>query len=108
EDSRGAINERGAAAANWYAKLTERTFEIAETVKAIAAELGKTPAQVALRWNIEHPGVTAPIIGARTLAQLEDNLGSIGWELPEASPRRLDEVSQWRLPYPYISPRGFT
>jgi aryl-alcohol dehydrogenase-like predicted oxidoreductase len=106
--SRGAYNEQSPSADQWYARLTDRAYAIADTVGEIANELGRTRAQVALRWNIEHPDVTAPIIGARTPEQLEDNLGSLGWNLPEEHRRRLDEVSSYELPYWYVSPRGFT
>ncbi|MEU4794218.1 aldo/keto reductase [Streptomyces sp. NPDC023327] len=41
-------------------------------MKELATELGHTPAQVALACNLHSPGVTVPIIGARTLAQLEE------------------------------------
>lgn len=108
EDSRGAAAEMSLTAAQWIAKLSERTFEIAAAVKEVAAALGRTPAQVALRWNIEQPDVTAPIIGARTPEQLADNLGAVGWRLPEEHLERLNAVSEVRLPYPYISPRGIT
>jgi aryl-alcohol dehydrogenase-like predicted oxidoreductase len=45
-----------------------------ETLREIAAGRGKTPAQVALNWLLQQPGVTAPIIGARTPEQLEENV----------------------------------
>ena len=44
-------------------------------------EIGKSPAQIALNWLLQRPGVTAPILGARTMEQLEDNLGAVGWSL---------------------------
>src|SRR5262249_22145556 len=43
----------------------------------------------ALNWVVHRPGVTAPIIGARTMDQLEDNLGSVGWQLEEEQWRAL-------------------
>jgi aryl-alcohol dehydrogenase-like predicted oxidoreductase len=67
----------------------------------VAEEAGKSPAQVALNWLLHRPGVTAPIIGVRTLAHLEDNLGAIDWSLSEAHMARLNEVSELELPYPY-------
>ncbi|MGY2063269.1 aldo/keto reductase, partial [Nocardia gipuzkoensis] len=57
--------------------LTERGLDIADVVKEIAVQLDRTPSQVALAWTLRTPGVTAPIIGARTVAQLEDNLGAL-------------------------------
>lgn len=73
--------------------VTERTLAIADVVKEIASELGRTPAQVALAWTMRAPGVTAPIIGARTAAQLEDNLGALQVDLTPSQLARLDEVS---------------
>ncbi|MCZ1012545.1 aldo/keto reductase, partial [Streptomyces lydicus] len=57
--------------------VTERNLTVADTVREVATELGRTPAQVALAWTLQNPGVTAPIIGARTPTQLEDNLGAL-------------------------------
>jgi aryl-alcohol dehydrogenase-like predicted oxidoreductase len=68
---------------------------------AVADELGKSPAQVALRWLLQQPGVTAPIIGARTVDQLNENLGAVGWLLDAEYLQRLACASQQRLPYPY-------
>ncbi|WP_307865588.1 aldo/keto reductase [Streptomyces montanisoli] len=50
--------------------LTERNLAIADAVKDVATELGRTPAQVGLAWTLQNPDVTAPIIGDRTPAQL--------------------------------------
>ncbi|MBV8814341.1 MAG: aldo/keto reductase, partial [Verrucomicrobia bacterium] len=47
------------------------------------------------------PGVTAPIIGARRMQQLEANLGSVGWHLSEDQVAYLDEASAIAPPYPY-------
>jgi aryl-alcohol dehydrogenase-like predicted oxidoreductase len=62
-------------------------------VAALAQEKGHTPAQVALAWVMHRPAVTAPIIGPRTMAQLEDNLGALEVTLTDDDLRRIDEVS---------------
>jgi aryl-alcohol dehydrogenase-like predicted oxidoreductase len=62
-------------------------------VIAIAQELGKTPAQVALAWVLDHPEVTCAIMGADTVAQLDDNLGAVGWTLDPELRGRLDQAS---------------
>lgn len=67
----------------------------------MAEECGKHPAQVALRWLLQRPGVTAPIIGARTLEHLENNLGAVGWTLSDEQMQRLTQVSEPKLVYPY-------
>ncbi|EMD26598.1 aldo/keto reductase [Amycolatopsis azurea] len=81
--------------------LTERTFTIVDVVKEVAAELGRTPAQVGLAWTLRNPGVTAPIIGARTPAQLEDNLGALEVDFTPSQLARLDEVSAIDLGFPH-------
>ncbi|HXF60405.1 MAG TPA: aldo/keto reductase, partial [Caldilineaceae bacterium] len=63
-------------------------------VLAVARELGKTPAQVALAWVLSHPEVTCAITGGDTIAHLEDNVGALGWSLPPELRERLDKVSQ--------------
>ena len=50
-------------------------------------------AQIALNWLLRRRGVVAVTIGARTLPQLDDNLGAVGWELTADQVRRLDQVS---------------
>jgi len=64
---------------------------------------GKSHSQVALNWLLQRPGVTAPILGARTPAHLEDNLGATGWNLSAEHMDRLDQASAQPLPYPYES-----
>jgi aryl-alcohol dehydrogenase-like predicted oxidoreductase len=81
-------------------RMTERGFAIADAVRAGAEQLGKTPAQVALNWVLSRDGITAPILGARTTDQLDDNLGSIGWKLDVEVERSLDEASRIDLGYP--------
>lgn len=65
----------------------------------VAAQVGKTPAQVAVRWVVEQPAITAAIVGARTAEQLRDSLGATGWRLPGDALERLNAVS--RLPDRY-------
>lgn len=72
-----------------------------DTVEEIARETGRSVAQVSLRWVSQRPGVTAPIVGARTLEQFEDNLAATGWSLTDEQMGRLNAVSERRLPYPY-------
>lgn len=80
---------------------SEKNLAIAETLGSVAATLGKSSSQVALAWAAGQPGVTAPIFGARTLEQLEDNLGAADLSLPDEARKRLDEVSALELVYPY-------
>jgi aryl-alcohol dehydrogenase-like predicted oxidoreductase len=81
-------------------RLTPRTLAIANEAKAIAQEIGATTVQVALRWLLEQPGVVSPIIGARTVAQLEDSLGCFAIALTPEHLARLDAVSAIELGFP--------
>jgi aryl-alcohol dehydrogenase-like predicted oxidoreductase len=81
--------------------LTERGLAIAEVVQGVAGELGASPAQVAIAWTLLEPAVTAPILGARTLAQLEDNLGALELQLEEGHQRRLAAASRIELGFPH-------
>ena len=85
----------------WSKYANERTWGVIDAMNAIAKETEKTPAQVALNWVLNRPGITAPIIGVRTMAHLEDNLGATGWTLSTGQMRTLDEASDLSLPYPY-------
>lgn len=88
---------------SWAAYANERTWQVIDTLLSIAADVEKTPAQIALNWLLRKPAVTAPILGARTLTHLQDNLGASGWSLTSEQVSRLDQASAQPLPYPYES-----
>lgn len=73
-------------------RLTEHTLAVAGLVGEIAREIGKTPAQVALAWTLLNPAVVSPVLGARTPAQLEDNLGALEVELSADHVARIDAL----------------
>jgi aryl-alcohol dehydrogenase-like predicted oxidoreductase len=104
----GASSRKQVAAGNGF--LTARGLDIAEVVTDIAAELGTTASRVALAWTLLNPAITAPIVGARSLAQLEDNLGALQVELDPRHQARLDEMSGIELGFPHQALRrlGFT
>jgi len=79
----------------------ERTWGTLDAVEQVAKAIGKSMAQVSLRWLIQKPGVTAPIIGAKTLEQLKDNMDVIGWKLSDDDMKKLDEASFIAPPYPW-------
>jgi aryl-alcohol dehydrogenase-like predicted oxidoreductase len=83
--------------------IQERTRRIAETVKAIADEVGRSPAQVAANWvrQQQSRSLMIPILGARSAAQLKDNLAILEWELTADQLRRLDEASEIELGFPH-------
>jgi aryl-alcohol dehydrogenase-like predicted oxidoreductase len=101
DDTRiGAATKHGWSE-GWDAYNNERTWSVIDTLFEVAAETGKTVPQIALNWVKDAPAITAPIIGARTLVQLNDNLGSTGWALTGEQRERLNAVSAITPPYPY-------
>ncbi len=79
----------------------ERNWKIVDELVAVAKELGRTPAEVALNWATRRPGVVSTIIGATTPAQLAANLGALEFTLPPELSKRLDEVSAPHVGFPY-------
>jgi aryl-alcohol dehydrogenase-like predicted oxidoreductase len=80
-------------------KMSERNLAIARAVVEVAGKAGKSPAQVALNWLRPKRGMV-PILGARTLSQLEDNLRCLEWSLDAQQIERLDEASAIELGFP--------
>lgn len=89
-DSRGASEQAGKI----EAYLDEGSRGIVESVVRAAEGLGWTPLEVALVWVRDRPGVTAPIVGARTAVQLKAALGAEDKELPAEIRDALDDVSE--------------
>ncbi|WDS37021.1 aldo/keto reductase [Pseudoxanthomonas sp.] len=79
----------------------ERLFGIVDVLDAIAGETGHTIPQIAINWLLQRPTVSTVLIGARTEAQLRDNLGAVGWSLDAGQLARLDAASLVDAPYPY-------
>jgi len=82
-----------------FARPTERNFAVAKEVVKLAKAAGKSPAQVALNW-LRARRSTIPIIGARKLSQLEDNLNCVKWSLNAKQLAQLDKVSKIELGFP--------
>jgi len=78
----------------------ERKTRISRAVVEVGKDIGRSPSQVALAWLRQQPGVVIPIIGARTAAQLKDNLGSVEFSLEGPHLKRLDEASRIELGFP--------
>jgi len=66
----------------------------------VADEAGKTPAQTALRWALQMPGITSVIAGARSAEQFKDSCGASGWSLSNEQMERLCAASEPQLSYP--------
>ncbi|MFA5495881.1 MAG: aldo/keto reductase [Porticoccaceae bacterium] len=81
--------------------VDERSLDIIEAVVAVAEEIGSTPARVALSWVCRQAEVTSPIIGARTLAQLEDNVQCLDLALGDEHLARLSDLTRPVLSFPH-------
>ena len=75
-------------------------------IESIAKRIDKNPAQVALRWVMERPGITSAIVGARNVDQLLDNLDSTGWKLDSELSETLTKISQPDPRYPQSMEKG--
>lgn len=71
----------------------DAAFDVLDVVESLSKEKGCTPSQLAVAWCAAQPAVTSPIIGPRTMEQLEDNLGALDVEVTDADRSRLDEVA---------------
>ena len=79
----------------------ERLYTIVDALDEVAAETGKSIAQVSLNWLLQRPTVVNLIIGARDEEQLKQNLGAIGWNLTTDQVKKLDAASEVDPIYPY-------
>ena len=79
-------------------RATDHTWEVLDFLRAMASDKGCSMSQLALAWNMAQPGVTAPIIGPRTFAQVEDNLQAVHVELTEQDLARIDDL---------VPPKGY-
>jgi aryl-alcohol dehydrogenase-like predicted oxidoreductase len=83
-----------------YGGVGERVNGIAREVIAVAEEIGATPSQVAIAWVRAQPWLTVPIVGARSEAQLRDNLGALEVELGDEHVERLSAASGFDVGFP--------
>jgi len=79
----------------------ERNLQIAGVAAGIGKEIGATPSQVAIAWAMQQPGVVIPILGARTSAQLEDNLGAVDVVLSPEHLSWLESASAFDIGFPH-------
>ncbi len=85
----------------------EYLYDVVDALDAVAAETGKTVAQVALNWLLSRPTVCNVVVGARNEEQLKQNLGAVGWSLTAEQISLLDDASHKTPTYPYWHQRGF-
>jgi len=75
--------------------FSERSWTIQDAIEDLGRELGgRSVSQVALAWLLANPVITAPIIGPRSLEQLQDNLGAVEFKLPAEAVQKLNEISK--------------
>jgi aryl-alcohol dehydrogenase-like predicted oxidoreductase len=75
-----------------FAETARQTLEIVEQLRPVAVERGETLAQLALAWALTKPGISSVLVGANSMAQLEENLAAAGHRLSEEELRRVDEI----------------
>jgi aryl-alcohol dehydrogenase-like predicted oxidoreductase len=85
----------------------EYLYKVVDALDEVAAETGKTVAQIALNWLLQRPTVSSVVIGARNEEQLVQNLGAVGWNLTPEQVAKLDAASATTKPYPYWHQAGF-
>lgn len=87
---------------SWSRNDRNRTWRVIEELLAVADQVGRTPAQVALNWLTTQTRPTViPVVGADTAAHLSDNLGATDWRLDPELRSRLDQASEPEPVYPY-------
>lgn len=97
----GVLTGRDAASLRWPEEATERSRAVVSALAGVAEESGCTPAQAAIAWLLhrESPELV-PIVGVRSAAQLEENLGALDVELSDEQRDRLDEAAAPALGFP--------
>jgi aryl-alcohol dehydrogenase-like predicted oxidoreductase len=85
----------------------EYVYSVVDALDEVAAETGKSVPQIALNWLLQRPTVSTLIIGARTEAQLVDNLGAVGWTLAPEHVKKLEAASAITPAYPYWHQKSF-
>ena len=76
--------------------LIEQNFEILDRVREVSDESGLSPAQVSLQWLLNKQDITAPIIGARTVEQLNENVRSVTGSITDDQFERLNNSGDWK------------
>lgn len=84
-----------------FQRFKERNWTILQVLLDVAKQIERPPAQVALNWAATQPGITSLIVGASKLAQFEDNLRLVEFEIPGELRKRLDQVSAVEPGHPY-------
>lgn len=89
----GSRLERSGRESLFGERVTRRGVEVARALEPIARERGLTASQLALLWCKDQPGITSPIIGPRTMQQLEEALKVLDMQLEDDDRERLDALN---------------
>lgn len=93
-DSHPAESDRARSVPRYF---SDQNWDLLDKMETIGQEKGGySISQIALAWLLSDPLMTSPIIGPRTLEQLQDNLGAVGLRLAPSEKELLDEASSWR------------
>ena len=74
------------------AECFPRNLRVVEDLKGLAAQHGRSLPQLALRWTTSNPVVSTALVGCRTVAEVEDNVGALGWSIAEAELAEIDAI----------------
>ncbi len=108
---RGEAAPGGSRLASWtdsYRQFdNDRGWAVLEAVRRVASRHGATPAAVSIAWLLSRPEATSVVVGARTVAQLEENLAALSLKLTPEDLAELDQAStmEWGYPYSFIAMR---
>jgi aryl-alcohol dehydrogenase-like predicted oxidoreductase len=78
-------------------EITDRDWQVVDALESVAADLGRSMAQVAINWAVTQPAVASVVVGASSAEQLDSNLAALDFEIPADARRRLDEASAPQL-----------
>ena len=81
-------------------EVGEQELKAGEVVMKVAHELGRSPAQIAINWVRHQPGNIIPILGCRTLAQVQDNLRCLDFQLNDSQMEGLSKLADFKLAFP--------
>ncbi len=76
----------------FHSPTFETALEAVATVRKVGEHYEKTPAQAAIGWVLQQPGITSAIVGARNPRQVQENVGAMGWELSDEDIKMLSDV----------------
>jgi aryl-alcohol dehydrogenase-like predicted oxidoreductase len=104
--SRAAVGDR------WDDNETQRggdkTFNIIEALISISEKYERSVSQISLAWLLKKQPVIFPIIGARKIEQMEDNLKAVDFSISDEDEKLLDDISSIITPYPYSFIKRYT